>query len=119
MEGQSGLSELSVISWVSTVEGVATCPLSGIPLYFHLVTSISLYLQAAAKQVRYLPTLTASLSDDTPALFPALILTTVVHISTFLGRLTSLMVKSASSCPSSCVMFNSLKILPVELASVM
>ena len=31
MEGQSGLSELSVISWVSAVEG---CPLSGVPLYF-------------------------------------------------------------------------------------
>ena len=30
MEGQSGLSELSVISWVSAVEG---CPLSGAPLY--------------------------------------------------------------------------------------
>ena len=29
MEGQSGLSELSVISWVSAVEG---CPLSEIPL---------------------------------------------------------------------------------------
>ena len=27
---QSGLSELSVISWVSAVEG---CPLSGVPLY--------------------------------------------------------------------------------------
>jgi len=32
MEGQSGLSELSVISWVSAVEG---CPLSGVPLYLH------------------------------------------------------------------------------------
>ena len=30
MEGQSGLSELSVLSWVSTVEG---CPLRGVPLY--------------------------------------------------------------------------------------
>ena len=30
MEEQSGLSELSVISWVSAVEG---CPLSGVPLY--------------------------------------------------------------------------------------
>ena len=30
MEKQSGLSELSAISWVSAVEG---CPLSGIPLY--------------------------------------------------------------------------------------
>ena len=29
-EGQSGLSELSVTSWVSSVEG---CPLSGVPLY--------------------------------------------------------------------------------------
>ena len=32
MEGQSGLSELSVISWVSAIQG---CPLSGVPLYFH------------------------------------------------------------------------------------
>ena len=30
MEGQSGLSELSVISWVSAFEG---CPLGGVPLY--------------------------------------------------------------------------------------
>ena len=30
MERQSGLSELSVISWVSAIEG---CPLSGVPLY--------------------------------------------------------------------------------------
>ena len=30
MEGQSGLSELSVTSWASAVEG---CPLSGVPLY--------------------------------------------------------------------------------------
>ena len=30
MEEQSGLSELSVISWVSAVEG---CPLSRVPLY--------------------------------------------------------------------------------------
>ena len=30
MEGQSGLSELSVISWVSAFQG---CPLSGVPLY--------------------------------------------------------------------------------------
>ena len=30
MEGQLGLSELSVISWVSTFQG---CPLSGVPLY--------------------------------------------------------------------------------------
>ena len=30
MEGQSGVSELSVISWVSAVEG---CPLSRVPLY--------------------------------------------------------------------------------------
>ena len=29
LEGQSVLSELSVISWVSAVEG---CPLSGVPL---------------------------------------------------------------------------------------
>ena len=31
MEGQSGLSELSVISWVSAIQG---CPFSGVPLYF-------------------------------------------------------------------------------------
>ena len=30
MEGQLGLSELSVIAWVSAVEG---CLLSGVPLY--------------------------------------------------------------------------------------
>jgi len=30
MERQSGLSELSVISWVSAFEG---CPLGGVPLY--------------------------------------------------------------------------------------
>ena len=30
MEGQSRLSELSVISWVSAIQG---CPLSGVPLY--------------------------------------------------------------------------------------
>ena len=35
MEGQSGLSELSVISWVSAVEG---CPLSGHPLYNNSTT---------------------------------------------------------------------------------
>ena len=36
MEGQSGLSELSVISWVSAVEG---CPLGGVSLYTLLVSS--------------------------------------------------------------------------------
>ena len=30
MEGQSELSELSIISWVSAIEG---CSLSGVPLY--------------------------------------------------------------------------------------
>ena len=30
MEGQSRLSELSVISWVSAIQG---CPFSGVPLY--------------------------------------------------------------------------------------
>ena len=30
MEGQSGLSELSIILWMSAVEG---CPLSRVPLY--------------------------------------------------------------------------------------
>jgi len=34
MEGQQGISELSVISWVSAVEG---CPLSGVPLYVIIV----------------------------------------------------------------------------------
>ena len=29
--GQSGLSGLSVISWVSAIQG---CPLSGVPLYY-------------------------------------------------------------------------------------
>ena len=32
MERQSGLSELSVISWVSAIQG---CPLSGVPLYLY------------------------------------------------------------------------------------
>ena len=36
MEGQSGLSELSVISWVSAVEG---CPLSGVALYINYASS--------------------------------------------------------------------------------
>ena len=31
MEGQSGLSELSAISWVSAFQG---CPLSGVPVYY-------------------------------------------------------------------------------------
>ena len=35
MEGQSGLSELPVISWVSAFQG---CPLSGVPLYIHSLT---------------------------------------------------------------------------------
>ena len=41
MEGQSGLSELSVISWVSAFEG---CPLSGVPLYVpnSMLNSISI-----------------------------------------------------------------------------
>ena len=38
MERQSGLSELSVISWVSAIQG---CPLSGVPLY----TSHGYYLR--------------------------------------------------------------------------
>ena len=38
MEGQSGLSELSVISWVSTVEG---CSSSGVPLYTRVMVRIS------------------------------------------------------------------------------
>ena len=35
MEGQSGLPELSIISWVSAIQG---CPLSG----FHCITFISM-----------------------------------------------------------------------------
>ena len=38
MERQSGLSELSVISWVSAIEG---CPLSGVPLYIMANASIT------------------------------------------------------------------------------
>ena len=39
MEGLSGLSELSVISWVSAIHG---CPLSGVPLYIavHIVNCL-------------------------------------------------------------------------------
>ena len=37
MGGQSGLSELFVISWVSTVEG---CPLGEIPLYISKIFSL-------------------------------------------------------------------------------
>ena len=33
MEEQSGLSELSVISWASAIQG---CPLSGVPLYYNI-----------------------------------------------------------------------------------
>ena len=36
MEGQSGLSEFSTISWVSAVE---KCPLSRVPLYLPKVTN--------------------------------------------------------------------------------
>ena len=38
MEGQSGLSELSNISWVSTVE---ECLLSGVPLYIPVYNILS------------------------------------------------------------------------------
>ena len=45
MEGQSGLSELSVISWMSAVQG---CPLSGVPLYnfshFIFVATVIVYM---------------------------------------------------------------------------
>ena len=41
MEGQSGLSELSVISWVSAFEG---CPLGGVPLYYVMLQAISNFL---------------------------------------------------------------------------
>ena len=45
MEGQSGHSELSVISWVSAVEG---CPLSGVPLYYmYLADAYSASLSAS------------------------------------------------------------------------
>ena len=37
MGGQSGLSELSVISWVSAFEG---CPLSGVPLYLIIAAPV-------------------------------------------------------------------------------
>jgi len=51
MGGQSGLSELSVISWVSTVEG---CLLSGVPLYscrhiFHML--LLCYIHAGSPSV--------------------------------------------------------------------
>ena len=41
MEKQSGLSELSVISWVSAVEG---CPLSGVPLCCACLVCIQVYI---------------------------------------------------------------------------
>ena len=37
MEKRSGLSELSVILWVSTIEG---CPLSGVPLYMYMYINV-------------------------------------------------------------------------------
>ena len=40
MEGQLGLSELSVISLVSAVEG---CPLSGVPLYLCITLEVFVY----------------------------------------------------------------------------
>ena len=41
MEKQSGLSELSVISWVSAVEG---CPLNGVPLCCACLVYIQVYI---------------------------------------------------------------------------
>ena len=41
MEWQSGLSELSIISWVSAIQG---CPLSGVPLYtISIKTTLQFY----------------------------------------------------------------------------
>ena len=40
MECQSGLSELSVISWVSAIQG---CPLSGVPLYSLILSLCGLH----------------------------------------------------------------------------
>jgi len=48
MEKRSGLSELSVISWVSAVEG---CPLSGVPLYY-----VALFTTGAIPHVELLTT---------------------------------------------------------------
>ena len=51
MEGQSGLSKLSVISWVSAIQG---CPLSGVPLYLS-TDAPDLYLSTDAPDL-YLST---------------------------------------------------------------
>ena len=50
MGGQSGLSELSVISWVSAVEG---CLLSGVPLYScrHIFHMLLCYIHAGSPSV--------------------------------------------------------------------
>ena len=52
MEGQSGLSELSVISWVSAIQG---CPLSGVPLYsiHYLQYTYSIHYLHASIKVHY------------------------------------------------------------------
>ena len=42
MEGQSGLSESSVISWVSAIQG---CPLSGVPLYHLDIVRVCVCIQ--------------------------------------------------------------------------
>ena len=39
MEGQSGLSELFVVLWVSAIQG---CPLNGVPLYLSIYLSVCL-----------------------------------------------------------------------------
>ena len=51
MEGQSGLSELSVISWVSAIQG---CPLSGVPLYPH-VQGVGWYVLVYSVHREYIP----------------------------------------------------------------
>ena len=50
MEGQSGLSELSIISWVSAVEG---CPLSEVPLYcYHMPSCPDVFINKSRGIVR-------------------------------------------------------------------
>ena len=47
MEGQSGLSELSIISWVSAVEG---CLFSGVPLYN--ISGYTFWYQALQENIK-------------------------------------------------------------------
>ena len=56
MDWQSGLSELSVISWVSAVQG---CPLSGVPLYITrwlslVVLTCAAHFQMAKKKQTFI-----------------------------------------------------------------